>query len=281
MSGLLPEGKKITAAHIRSGLSKYFPHPQCGIVFEVAQSTGFSADRHLDAVAMDTWPSRGLIVHGIEIKVSRHDYARELADPEKAEQIARFCDKFWIATPPGLLQPAELPHAWGLMEGGKDGMRIKKQAAKTKAQPITREFLAAIFRAAGRGLQADEAAMALAEQQAKLDETFKDRVAAEAARLSDNNTSDAQHWRMLMEALGVSEPGARHSVGQWDAKRYIATIKAVHAAGISESYAGLHGLKDAVDNFQTRLADAMRLLNAEVPDSARILAERIKPRGKR
>lgn len=278
MSSQLPQGEKITAAHIRRGLQIHFPHPDAGVVFEVAQSTGHGAHRHLDAFGMELWPSRGLMRHGIEIKISRQDYARELADPTKAEQIARFCDFFWIATPPGLLQPAELPHAWGLMEGGKAGMRMKKKALKTKAEPVTVEFLAAVIRAAGRGMHQDEVADALAEARDKLEAEYADKLAREAERLSTNNDDDARHWRELMVALDAVGPGSRRSLHGWDAKRYIATIKAVHQAGIFESHAGLQGLKSVVDGFSARLDESMKLLAANVPDTALLIASHLNKR---
>src|ERR1700693_1206177 len=83
--GGCPTAKKVTPppADLRAALKRYFLHPDYGIVFEVAKSTGHAAHRHLDAVAMDLWPSRGLELHGIEIKVSKQDLKRELADPAK------------------------------------------------------------------------------------------------------------------------------------------------------------------------------------------------------
>jgi hypothetical protein len=159
-AGAKPE--KVTAAHIRRGLRKHFPDGRCGIVFECAQGTGHKANRHIDALAMDLWPSHGLVIHAIEIKVDRADWRRELADPAKAEELARFADKFWVAAPPGIVPVTELPHAWGLLEGGAEGMRVTKLAEKTPAVAVDRNLLAAVFRASGRSMDADESALALA-----------------------------------------------------------------------------------------------------------------------
>ena len=51
-----------------------------------------------DAVIMSLWPSRGLELHGVEIKVSRADWKREAADPAKAEAIAAYCDAGELAS---------------------------------------------------------------------------------------------------------------------------------------------------------------------------------------
>ena len=42
------------------------------------------------------WPSRGLYLHGFEIKVHRNDWLRELKNPAKAEEIAGYCHFWWV-----------------------------------------------------------------------------------------------------------------------------------------------------------------------------------------
>lgn len=259
--------ERVTAAHIRAGLKKLFPHPTCGIVFEVAQSTGHAAHRHLDAVAMDTWPSRGLIISGIEIKVDRADFRREIANPAKAEQIARFCDKFFIAAPPGLIKPEDLPHAWGLLEGGAEGMRIKKAAEKTTAQPVTREFLAAIFRASGRGLAADEVELVLARDRARLQAEHTDKVKAEAERLSTNNSEDAKNWRALMAALEIDKKELGAHIYDWDAKKWVQAVRAVFKSGVMDTHHGLLGLQTTLVAVSERVKTAIEVLNLPVPES--------------
>jgi len=53
----------------------------------VRSHAGFDARRTADYVAMDLWPSKGLALHGHEIKVSRSDWLRELKEPEKAAEF--------------------------------------------------------------------------------------------------------------------------------------------------------------------------------------------------
>ena len=65
--------KHITAGDIRASLRRHYAAPEAAICFEVAQGTGTHARRHLDAVAMELWPSRGLALIGIEIKVDYYD----------------------------------------------------------------------------------------------------------------------------------------------------------------------------------------------------------------
>lgn len=86
------------------------------IAEHVRDAAGFQAIRTADAVAMDTWTSSGLLLHGFEVKVSRSDWLAELADPGKCLPVKRFCDYWWLVTSErDLVKPGELPNGWGLL----------------------------------------------------------------------------------------------------------------------------------------------------------------------
>lgn len=140
---------RITAGSIRSAMSKRWAAPEYALMWEVGEGTGAASGRYADAIIMSLWPSRGLEVHGVEIKVSRADWRREAADPTKAEAIARYCDRWYVHTAPGVVPDvSELPPAWGLREYSGRGWRTIREAEKTEAAPITRNFLAAMLRRA-------------------------------------------------------------------------------------------------------------------------------------
>jgi hypothetical protein len=116
---------------------------------EVRNGTGFGRTvRTADALAMSLFPSRGLHLHGFEIKVSRADWIKERDQPEKAEEIARFCHYWWLAVSDGaIVKDGELPQPWGLLvaKGGK--LVVKKQAVFNEAALApTHVFLAAVMR---------------------------------------------------------------------------------------------------------------------------------------
>jgi hypothetical protein len=118
------------------------------VMTEVANGTG-SASRYADAIAMNLWPSRGLALHGFEIKVSRGDWLRELKDPAKADLIGAYCDFWWVVTPEGIVQDGELPDGWGLMVPNKGTkLRVVTKASKTTAKSVDRSFVAAMLRRA-------------------------------------------------------------------------------------------------------------------------------------
>jgi len=125
--------------------------------------------RTADAVAMDLWPSQGLAIHGHEVKVSRSDWLTELRAPEKSFPVRRYCDRWWLVVGHrSIVKPGELPDGWGLMEvaerrtstwnrerrGYDVGMeryaRVITQAPKLTPEPLDRDFVAPLLRAAVR-----------------------------------------------------------------------------------------------------------------------------------
>ena len=142
---------KITSNTLVDLLRERHPSGEWAFFEQLANGTGSHANRWADAVAMNLWPSRGMALHGFEVKVSRTDWKKELSQPEKAEEIAQYCDYWWLVVSNGaLVAPGELPDGWGLMayttKGGKPTLEVIVQAAKTEAKPFTRHTVAATGR---------------------------------------------------------------------------------------------------------------------------------------
>lgn len=150
------------------------------IAEHVRSSAGFDARRTADALAIDTWPSKGLELHGFEVKCSRSDWLAELRQPDKAETFRRFCDRWWLVTSDRSIVRDDLPGGWGHMtfatqwvdkyvgmsvwlpawrKSGRMGARTWARVPKTTLrrvkpapklvdrEPISREMLATIMRA--------------------------------------------------------------------------------------------------------------------------------------
>lgn len=170
------------------------------IAFEVAAGTGALARRRVDAVVMDLWPSRGLTLHAMEIKVSVSDLKRELADGSKAEEIAQYCDLFSLVVPKGLISPNrmnEVPKAWGVIEvDGNENLVFSKQAARTRARAVDRPFMASMLRA-GYGVSNVDVEAALRAGQEARDKTFTARVDEAVER----RTKSGALWEELMAML--------------------------------------------------------------------------------
>ena len=99
-------------------------------------------NRRVDVLALNLWRSKSWAVHGIEVKVSRKDWEKELLNPSKSKELIKFVDAWWVAAPWGMIDPKELPEGWGLLETRDDGgLRVKKQARLPETfKPFDREL---------------------------------------------------------------------------------------------------------------------------------------------
>lgn len=117
------------------------------LLTEVANGTGANTKRHADALAIGTWPSRGMPIEGIEIKISRGDVQRELAQPEKADAVGQFCDRWWLVISElSIIDGLVIPETWGVLVPKQGVLREHITAPKRKPKPVDRGFMVAILR---------------------------------------------------------------------------------------------------------------------------------------
>ena len=138
----------MNAQEVIQNLRAHFSAPAFCFLEQVADGTGARQHRWADAVAMSVWPSRGYDIHGIEVKVSRYDWKKELDQPKKSEAVQQYCNRWWIATPDdSIIQPGELPSTWGWMiVAPKVGMKVLREAPALTPKAISIEFLASVLR---------------------------------------------------------------------------------------------------------------------------------------
>lgn len=148
-----------TTPDLRVALRDRFASPEWALMFEVADATGAKQSRWADAVAINCYPSRGLEIHGFEIKVSRGDWQRELKAPDKSVPVQKYCDRWWIVAPTGIVHRDELPLTWGHLEYTEQGKLAQVVAAPVlPAEPVSRYFLASLLRNSDKANEADIAA---------------------------------------------------------------------------------------------------------------------------
>jgi hypothetical protein len=83
------------------------------LFYEVPNRTGFKGDRSADALALSTWPSQGICLHGFEVKRSRSDLLKELRDETKAAAFKRYCHYWWLTiSDTKLAEGVEVPDSW-------------------------------------------------------------------------------------------------------------------------------------------------------------------------
>lgn len=136
-------------------LYKRYPSNEYAVLEEVRDKAGHYASRSADGIIMNLWPSRGLLLTGLEVKVSRSDWIREYKNPAKAENIIKFCDRWWLVAGDEsvVLKPEiEIPETWGYMVVKKNRLVTVKEAPKLTPAVMDRSFLAALLKRATQGM---------------------------------------------------------------------------------------------------------------------------------
>lgn len=217
------EGRKqktrpLTTPELKAMLRERYPRDAYAFMEEVPNGTGGNRSRTADALVMSLWPSRGLHLYGFEIKASRQDWLSELKRPAKADAVARYCD-FWflVAGSRDIVQRGELPPTWGLLVPHAGKLKVEVEATRLEAVPITRAFLAALFRAAQENIVPD-AVLRRAEHAAREDGIKRGRESNEwqlkhlqekvdKFREEFGVTPDAWNFPTLKEAIALVRSG--------------------------------------------------------------------------
>lgn len=102
-------------------------------------------ERRCDAMAVNLYPSGNLYAHGFEIKATRSDWLREIADVTKSEPIRRHCHKFWLVAPKEVATVDELPIGWGWLQIQGSRLKAVKQAKETERDALSPRFVARLL----------------------------------------------------------------------------------------------------------------------------------------
>jgi hypothetical protein len=140
-NGGIPKPRYVKAEHVRA---------RAGL-FQRNDPTARTAD----FAAVDTYPSSKCAIHGVEVKVSRSDWLRELKDPGKSAACMAWCSHWWLAVPDkAIVADGELPPGWGLLAATeRDGvlcLRAAVKAPRRAVPPIPPESLASLLYAVAK-----------------------------------------------------------------------------------------------------------------------------------
>lgn len=223
------------------------------VFFEVRDSTGFSASRSIDAVTMSLWPSLGLELSGMEIKVSRGDWLRELKNPAKASRTFEYFDYWYLVAPTSVAHPEEIPTPWGwLAPAGNKLVRMKVAPKNKKPKPIDRKFLAALLRCKAKGddYMIDAAVSAAVDAARKdLQEQHKQRVQRDVDRMTREMTDDALAYRKIVREVGDH--------GWVDSEEIVRAIKMVMGSNILSVHGGMANLQKELTRAAKRIEDSI------------------------
>lgn len=228
--------------------------------------TGYSraTTRTADLVVMNLWPSRGMALHGFEIKVSRSDWTREMRDPAKAEGIAKYCDFWWLAVASDkIVQPGELPDGWGLLvameRAGKVTLRAAIEPRRLDAKPLDRSMIAAVVR------NLSEGTIARASVESEMAGAFE-RGRAVGEKTRDFKSDRAKHEADdLRERIRVFEAKSGVSIDHWNAGPVAEAVKAVMEMRAAGSVTReLASRRDVYQRVAQKLAEAIDVVDRGV-----------------
>ena len=222
------------AHDIFRSLKSVFPHPAHTLLSQVRNGTGFTrSPRTADALAVSTFPSRGLWLAGIEIKLYLGDWKRELANGEKAEAIHKYCHYWYVAAPEGLIPQAELPETWGLIEVGKK-TRIVVKSVKQDPKPIDMLLLGSILRNVGESCVPMQA--------------VEDMAKARAEKLAERDAHDLKSLRQSIADFKASSGIDLAASGyHWDWGDIGKAVKIVRNSGITRECDLLQKLRERAE----------------------------------
>lgn len=240
-------------------LERKYPAGEWAFLPQVPDGTGSHQTRWADAIAMSLWPSRGLEVHGFEVKVSRTDWLKELRQQGKADPIARYCDRWWIvAGSRQIVEAEELPKGWGLMLPHGDTFRpVVKAALRKDVAPLDRSFFAGLMRGATK-------AFARRHRHDEIRRSARregyDQGLEQGRRESKRALND---YEQLQRALSEFEAASGLSIHAYNGKRLGEAVHAIQTGGLS---AMRRHAKLVFDNTRKLLCTAHHLLEITKPE---------------
>lgn len=246
-------------------IKKRYPAPEYAVLAEVRNQTGYNRQtRTADAMAMGLYPSRGLLLHGFEIKTDRRDLLRELKEPDKAEEIARFVDHWWlVVSDDTVAQLIDVPANWGLLVRHPKGDKlvVRKDAPKLQPIDVTRTFLASVMRrvAVPPGDTALGAELAAAREAGRVAGVAQGK--ADMAR--EDKAAVYQVDRLGRELEGLRDAVAdfeRHSgvkLEAWGGQRIGRAVRLVLDGQLDNHRKTLQHLQQQAEHVAVQLRDAL------------------------
>lgn len=241
-------------------LKERFCAPEYAFMPQVRNGTGYTRarTRTADAVAMSLWPSRGLELHGFEMKSSRADWMNEKANPAKAEDIGKFCDRWWLVVgAENIVQPGELPPTWGLLVPRKGKLGVAVEAPKLEAQPLDRSQLAAILRKAAECVvpksELDEkVALKIQAAEARAEADLERRVQTQTQYLQ-------REVQQLRESIALFERTSGVTINRWANGDVGRAVKFITDGGMDVLRSDLERARDRARGIATALDEQLAL----------------------
>lgn len=130
---------------------------QWAFIEELRAGTGYKTsemgrnpERSFDAFVINLYPSKKFERIIYEVKVSRSDFLREIKNPQKRQEALLMSNKYYFATPEGLVSADEIPKECGLVEvkeiDGELYLNTVKEAQHRVNNNLNWSFLCSVAR---------------------------------------------------------------------------------------------------------------------------------------
>lgn len=195
-------------------LRGHFSDREYALISEVSDDASFRS-RSLDYMAINLWPSRGLAMHGIELKSHRSDWLNEKKNPAKQESHFHYCDYFWLLTEnENVAKLEEIPNNWGWMTIKNGKIKRIKEAPKMNPLECPRSFVTCMLRRA-----ADRTDLVHTS-------TITDKIKDSYDRGISTSKKDADNWKKKYEDIkadvSVFEKASGVNISRsWESKQKI------------------------------------------------------------
>ena len=179
---------------VHDAIATKYSLPHYVTLFEVRDSTGFDSTRSADALSVALYGTRGREITGFEIKHSRSDWLRELKMPEKAEEIGKFCDWFYLVTnEESIARANEIPTPWGWMVLKGERLKVVKRPEKMKPLPLDRPMLCSLLYSLRQQCSS--------EIEKQIQTTVAERVKSEASGLAWQAKEGERKYQELLKSV--------------------------------------------------------------------------------
>lgn len=246
---------------IYSTLRGRFPEHEYVLMQEVSDKAGHARSRSADYIAVNLYPSRGLAIHGIELKSYRGDWLNELKNPSKQENHFQYCDYFWLLTADDkIAKMEEIPVSWGWLCIKGDRVYTKKQARQLKPKAVSRSFMCAMLKRA-----ASKEGYILRESISdKLESSYKEGQNAsfrEIKELKDRLADIEKNIDEFEKSSGVSLKGLIKHYYWDDPEKMGKTFKLLNdAKGIDGIRSELARLEEISKDIHEKISSTIKLL---------------------
>lgn len=244
--------ERVTTADLQQAISdKYTKNGQYEVFFDVPDAVSTAQRRRADAIAVGMWGSTGNRILGLELKVSRSDWLREVRAVEKADPFLEVCDHWWLVTGSrSIAKLDEVPASWGWMAMTDHGLRVEKPSPRLRAhtEQISRAFALGLLRkASGSKLASAEVQVVIKKMRGDFDKLLQERVEQESHR-------NGQKLEELKRRVEKFEAASGLKISDWDLGAIGTIVKQIremnyHGSGLNAVARHLEGQQRELESL--------------------------------